>query len=143
MSSSSDEGCLFGRQSHAQVLAPSMAAVVRLSDPGSQIEDMYIDKSNTLHILSITMSRIITIKTDEDTKRQAQAVAKDMGLTMSSLINSYLKQVIATRRVVLYAPEQMTPKLEKLIEQVEKDRDNGEVSQAFNNVDDFLDDLHS
>jgi DNA-damage-inducible protein J len=89
------------------------------------------------------MSSIITVKTDEETKRKAKAVAKDMGLTMSSLINSYLKQVIATRRVELYAPEQMTPKLERLICQIEKDRESGQVSQAFEDVEEFLKDLKS
>ncbi len=87
------------------------------------------------------MNKVITIKTDEETKRAAQALAKDAGLTLSSLINSYLKQVIATRRIEIYAPEQMTPKLEKMIEEVEKNRQAGEVSQGFDNAEDFLRDL--
>ena len=87
------------------------------------------------------MSKVITIKTDEETKKAAQQLAKDAGITLSSLINSYLKQVIATRRIEIYAPEQMTPKLEKLIEEVEKDRKAGNISEPFENPDDFLKDL--
>jgi len=101
-----------------------------------------LKNSNTMYILSI-MSKVITIKTDDATKEAAQALAKDAGLTLSSLINSYLKQVIATRRIEIYAPEQMTPKLEKMIEQVEKERKRGEVSGPFDNVDDFLEALKS
>jgi len=89
------------------------------------------------------MSKVITIKTDDETKKAAQQLAKEAGITLSSLINSYLKQVIATRRIEIYAPEQMTPKLEKLIEQVEKDREAGQVSKPFDNPDDFLKDLKS
>ena len=89
------------------------------------------------------MSSVITIKTDDQTKKEAQALAKDAGITLSSLINSYLKQVIATRHIEIYAPEQMTPKLEKLIEQVERDRADGKVSKPFDSADDFLKDLKS
>ena len=86
---------------------------------------------------------IITTKTDAATKKAAQALAKEMGLTLNSLINSYLKQVIVTRRVEIYAPEKMTPKLEKLIAEAEKAIERGEVSRDYDNVDDFLKDLHS
>jgi len=89
------------------------------------------------------MSKVITIKTDDETKRAAQELASDMGLTLSSLINSYLKQVIVTRRIEIYAPEQMTPKLGKLIEEVERERKTGEVSEAYDNADDFLTALKS
>ena len=64
------------------------------------------------------MNKVITIKVDEETKKAAQQLASDTGLTLSALVNSYLKQIVATRRIEIYAPEQMTPKLEKLIEQV-------------------------
>jgi len=89
------------------------------------------------------MSKVITIKTDEETKKAAQQLARDAGLTLSSLINSYLKQVIVTRRIEIYAPERMTPKLEKLIEEVERERKTGEVSEAYDNADDFLTALKS
>ncbi|MCE7936330.1 hypothetical protein DYH10_00845 [Candidatus Saccharibacteria bacterium CPR2] len=102
----------------------------------------FLDTRNTLCILGI-MSKVITIKTDDETKRAAQQLARDAGITLSSLVNSYLKQIVATRRIEIYAPEQMTPKLESLIEQVERDRENGEISKPFDNVDDFLKELKS
>jgi addiction module RelB/DinJ family antitoxin len=89
------------------------------------------------------MNKVITIKTDEETKKAAQELARDTGMTLSSLINSYLKQIIATRRIEIYAPEKMTPKLEKLIEEVERERKTGEVSEAYDNADDFLASLKS
>ena len=89
------------------------------------------------------MNKIITIKTDEATKKAARELAKEMGLTLNALINSYLKQVIVTRHVELYAPEPMTPKLEKLLEEAESSIKKGEVSRSYDNADDFLRDLHS
>ncbi len=104
-------------------------------------EPKLLTKCNTMYTLSI-MTKVITIKTDDETKKQAQAVAKDMGLTMSALINSYLKQIIATRRVEIYAPEQMTPKLEKLVGKIEKDIKAGNVSPPYDTAEDFLKALH-
>ena len=87
------------------------------------------------------MNTVISVKLDKDIKESAQEVAKSAGLTISALINSYLRQVVATRRIELYAPEPMTPNLEKLIAEVEIELQSGKVSKKFDNVDDFLTDL--
>ena len=84
------------------------------------------------------MNTVISVKLDKDIKESAQEVAKSAGLTISALINSYLRQVVATRRIELYAPEPMTPNLEKLIAEVEVELQGGKVSQKFDNIDDFL-----
>ena len=89
------------------------------------------------------MDKIITVKTDAKTKAEAQNLAKDLGLTLSSLINSYLKQVVVTRRVELYAPEPVSNKLEKAIKQADKNRLSGQISPGFDNLDDFLKALKS
>lgn len=70
-------------------------------------------------------------------------MAKENGFSLSSLIDNYLKYLIFTRHVRGYAPMPMTPKLERLIAQAEKSIERGEVSQDFDSIDDFLDDLHS
>lgn len=87
------------------------------------------------------MNTVISVRTDSDVKKMAQQVAKSAGISLSSLINSYLRQIIATRRIELYAPEPMNPKLEELIAKVESDLENKKVSQKFNDVNDFLADL--
>ena len=90
-------------------------------------------------------SRVITIKTDAETKKAAQELAQDLGLTLSSLINSYLKQVVISRYVELYAPasESMTARLEGLLAKSERNIKAGHVSRPGNNVQDFLKDLKS
>lgn len=87
------------------------------------------------------MSTVISVRTDQNVKKAAQQVAKSAGISLSSLINSYLRQIIVTRRIELYAPEPMTPKLEGLIAEVEAELKSGNISQQFSNPTDFLADL--
>jgi addiction module RelB/DinJ family antitoxin len=87
------------------------------------------------------MNTVISVKLDSDVKQSAQEVAKSAGLTLSALINSYLRQVAATRRIELYAPEPMTPKLESLIREVEAELMDGKTSRVFTTADEFLADL--
>jgi addiction module RelB/DinJ family antitoxin len=85
------------------------------------------------------MNTVISVKVNKETKEAAQEVAKSMGLNLSSLINSYLIQVVATRRVELFAPEKMTPRLEKMIGKIEKDIKAGVgLSPRFSNVKDAI-----
>lgn len=88
-----------------------------------------------------SMNTVISVKLDKDIKESAQEVAKSAGLTLSTLISAYLRQVVATRRIELYAPETMTPNLEKLIVEVEAELKSGKISKEFDNVSDFLADL--
>jgi addiction module RelB/DinJ family antitoxin len=89
------------------------------------------------------MNTVISVKIDKDVKESAQEVAKSAGLTLSTLVNAYLRQVSATRRIDLYAPEQMTPHLEALIAQVEQSIEAGNISEPFTNATDFIADLKS
>jgi len=87
------------------------------------------------------MNTVISVKVEKEVKESAQSVAKSAGLTLSALVNAYLRQVVATRRIELYAPEPMTPKLEKLITEVESELKSGKISKRFDNAADFLADL--
>ncbi len=87
------------------------------------------------------MTTVISVKLDKEVKESAQEVAKSAGLTLSSLVNAYLRQVAATRRIEIYSPEQMTPKLEGLIAEVEANITKGNISKGFTNADDFIADL--
>jgi len=89
------------------------------------------------------MKTVISIKIDKATKEAAQEVARSMGLTLSTLVNTYLKQVVYTRRVELYAPEQMTPKLEKTLKRVKKEMDKSKNRKVFTTVDDLMTHLNS
>jgi addiction module RelB/DinJ family antitoxin len=84
---------------------------------------------------------VISVKVDKQVKASAQEVAKSAGLTLSALVNSYLRQIAATRRIELYAPEPVTPQLKKLIAEIEKELRGGGASAAFDNAEDFIADL--
>lgn len=87
------------------------------------------------------MNTVISVKLDTAIKEKAQEVAHSAGVTLSALVNAYLRQVVATRRIELYAPEPMTPKLEKMIARVERDIAAGNVSKKFTTAREFLADL--
>lgn len=89
------------------------------------------------------MKTVISVKIDKEVKEAAQAVAKSAGLSLSTLVNAYLRQVVATRRIELYAPEQITPKLQELIAEVEAEIAAGKVSKSYSNVDEFIKALKS
>jgi len=87
------------------------------------------------------MSTVISVRTDKKIKNEASKVAQSAGISLSALINSYLRQIVATRRIEIYAPEPMTSKLEGLIAKVEAELADGKVSKKFSNPEDFLADL--
>ena len=77
---------------------------------------------------------VITIKIDTETKKAARALADDAGITISSLVNSYLKQVVATRHINLRIPQSMSPKTEALLDEAEADIAIGGVVGPFNSA---------
>ncbi|MBP6881361.1 MAG: type II toxin-antitoxin system RelB/DinJ family antitoxin [Candidatus Pacebacteria bacterium] len=84
------------------------------------------------------MNTVISVKVDKEIKKQAQEIAKSVGIPLSTLINAYLRQLVVTRKVELYAPEQMTPEMEKLIARAEKEIAAGEISGPFKTSEEFV-----
>lgn len=64
----------------------------------------------------------IHVKIDLRVKEESQFIADEMGLTLSSIINATLKQLIRTREVSFAAHGAKTPYLEKLIQEARNDR---------------------
>lgn len=88
-------------------------------------------------------TEIVNIKTDLVTKRKAQKVAKDLGFSLSSLLNAYMRQLIDTRTVTFGAtPEEPSAWLIESLKQSEKDEKEGLISPAFDNVEDSIAWLH-
>lgn len=64
----------------------------------------------------------IHIKADPRVKEEAQLIIDEMGLTLSGVINAFLKQLIRTRQVNLAVDDKkMTDYLEKVIAESRKD----------------------
>lgn len=85
------------------------------------------------------MKTLINIKTDREVKISAQKLAKELGLSLSAVVNAYLKQFVRSQAVDFSVAPQMTPKLEKLLDQVEYDLARGKnISGPFDSVDEFV-----
>lgn len=83
-------------------------------------------------ILRIHMTTVIHVKADKQVKENAQKAAKDLGLTLSDVINAALRNFIRTRTVVFSDAPQMTPELEKRLDEVEEDiKHNRNLSPKF------------
>ena len=74
---------------------------------------------------------VINVKVDEQTKKRAQAVAGSFGIPLSTLINAYLMELAETGQIHFGAVEIMTPEMEQLVEQAEKEIKSGETTGPF------------
>ncbi len=86
------------------------------------------------------MTTVIHIKADAEVKENAQKAAKDLGLTLTDVINAALRNFIRTRQVIFSDIPTMTPELEKLLDRVEEDiKHNRNLSPSFKNMDEAID----
>ena len=81
---------------------------------------------------------IINTRVDAITKRQAQKIAEEMGLSLSSLFRAFLKQFVRTKSISFNVSEKPTDYLLKTLAQSEKDVKEGFVSPSFDNAEDNL-----
>lgn len=81
---------------------------------------------------------VLNVKVDEQVKKQAQVVASSFGIPLSTLVNAYLTELAITGQIHFSAVEIMTPKMEKLIEQAEKEIEAGETSGPFNTAEEAI-----
>lgn len=85
----------------------------------------------------------IYIKTDPEVKAKAQKVAKELGLSLSSLLNGWLRHLIKTKTVTFSAAHEKPSKyLLKMVKKAEKDRKEGRASPKFDNAEDAIAWLH-
>ena len=85
----------------------------------------------------------IYVKTEEQTKTQAQEVAKDLGLSLSAIINGYLKQLIRTKTITFRVDDEIpNERTQALLKQSEEDIKKGNVSPKFTKMKDMISYLH-
>lgn len=81
---------------------------------------------------------VVNVKVDENIKKRAQAVAKGFGIPLSTLVNAYLVELAETGQVHFTRSEPMTKKMEKIVEEAEREYAAGETSGSFDNVEDAI-----
>ena len=78
------------------------------------------------------MKTVINIKTDKEIKELAQKTAGDLGLSLSALINAYLRQFVRTKEAYFTLSPRMSPALENLLGKIEIDiQRNKNISRGF------------
>lgn len=78
------------------------------------------------------MQTVIHIRADREVKENAAKVAKELGLSLSDIINAALRNFIRTREVIFSDTPRMTPELEKLLGKVEEDiKNNRNIAGPF------------
>jgi len=74
---------------------------------------------------------VINIKTEPETKAKAQKIARQIGVSLSSLINTYLKKLVRTKKVEFDLKEDPSPYLIKMLKKADRDIKAGRVSPGF------------
>lgn len=87
---------------------------------------------------------VINIKTDKEVKTSVQKLAKDLGLSLSDVMNAALRNFIRSREVYFSNIPQMTPEFERLLGGIEKDiQTKKNLSPAFDSADKAMKYLNS
>lgn len=79
---------------------------------------------------------VINVKTDLALKKESQALAKEIGVSLSALIKAYLKQLVKSRKVTF--EENPSAYMIKALKESAEDIRKGRVSPAFDNVEDAI-----
>ncbi len=92
------------------------------------------------------MKTMLNIKTDSKLKKEAQKVAKEMGLSISVLVNQSLRKLVETRSITFQAPLVPNAKTAKILDQVTKEIKTGEYKkwptfETAEEMDRYLDSL--
>ncbi|PIT96830.1 hypothetical protein COT82_01170 [Candidatus Campbellbacteria bacterium CG10_big_fil_rev_8_21_14_0_10_35_52] len=88
------------------------------------------------------MQTILNIKTDKKLKENAKKIAKNIGVPLSTVINSFLKQFVRDEEVTFSAKDyKITPYLEELVEEARKERTNKKKSDYFSAAKSFISDI--
>ncbi|MFH1671451.1 MAG: DUF6364 family protein [Candidatus Portnoybacteria bacterium] len=90
------------------------------------------------------MRTLINIKTEKEVKSHAQKLAKEMGLSLSAVINAFLRQFVRNREIYFSTAPKMTPELENLLGKIEFDvQRNRNISRGFSSDKDIKKHLDS
>lgn len=81
---------------------------------------------------------VVNFKTEPVIKTKAQKVARELGFSLGSLLDGYLRQLIRSKTVHFDASEQPSEYLVQSLKEVEKEIKEGWVSPSFDNTGDAI-----
>lgn len=59
------------------------------------------------------MKTVLNVKTDKDVKERAQALAKHMGIPLSTVVNAYLKEFVVTGNFKITREPELNARVQK------------------------------
>lgn len=83
------------------------------------------------------MKTQVNLKIDAAVKKNAQKRAKELGLSLSAVMNATLSQFARTGELELSVAPRMTPYLEGLVKEAREDYAAGKL-EAFDNAEDLI-----
>ena len=86
---------------------------------------------------------VINFKIDSEVKEEAQKLARELGMPLSTIVNAQLRELIRTRAFSVSAEPRMTPYLERILEGVERNRKTGKNITRTNSIQETLAHLDS
>lgn len=85
------------------------------------------------------MKTTTSVKLDKDIKNRASALANELGLSLSVVINATLKKFVDERRVVFSVSPEFNEKTKREFLRVKSDIKKGKnLSKIYNNADDLF-----
>ncbi len=92
------------------------------------------------------MNAVINFKTDKKIKTEAQKIAGQMGLTLSDVMNLYLREFIVKKELLVTAHQDESRPSKMLLGAIKESRRNlrdGDISPAFSNAKNAISWLNS
>ena len=83
------------------------------------------------------MKTQVNLKIDSNIKKNAQKRAKELGLSLSSVVNATLSQFARTGELELSTAPRMTPFLEALVKEARAEYEAGKL-KVYDNANDFI-----
>lgn len=88
---------------------------------------------------------VINIKTDKNLKKDAQRLAKNFGLPLSTVVNTYLREFVREKRIVFSEPPTPNAKTRKILDRAIADIKAGRnlvgPFETAEDMDQFLDSI--
>ena len=85
------------------------------------------------------MKTTVHIKVDKDIKEKCAKIARNLGLSLSTIVNASLRNFIKTETFSVSTAEKMTPYMESWLAEIEEDIKAGKnISGPFDTVDELI-----
>lgn len=84
---------------------------------------------------------VMALKTDKTVKEQAQKLAKQMGFSLGTLLNAFMRQFVRDKEIAFSAApqEKLRPEIELLLDETDRDfREGKNISPPFSNAEDAI-----